>query len=215
MFKVYPVRYNMRPGFFFRYLKKYLYIRHTAVMNIHFISPFSIDKNLGKAYNNTIKNLPITDWVCVMDYDAMLLDPNQVKRMYEYIQAYPDATLFVCYGSRVKDGVPQQYLFGRKEQVATITDHINIARNLLAADNLSGALNVKQVNRSVAGFLMLFSVETWRRFPFDEGRKCLTVDTNFSKRILRAGGKILLMESIYVWHTYRLLEGKQSIKHLL
>jgi len=148
-----------------------------------------------------------------MDYDAMFLIPEQINRMYEYVAAYPGTDLFVCYGGRVKDGVPQQYLFGRKEQVATITEHINIARNLLAADRQQ--LTVKQVNRSVAGFLMLFSVETWRRFPFDETRKCLTVDTNFSKRILRAGGKILLMESIYVWHTYRLLEGKNSIKHLL
>ena len=182
-------------------------------MNIHIISPFAPDKNLARAYNNTIRHLPATDWVCVMDYDAMFLIPEQINRMYEYVAAYPGTDLFVCYGSRVKDGVPQQYLFGRKEQVATITDHINIARNLLAADRQQ--LTVKQVNRSVAGFLMLFSVETWRRFPFDETRKCLTVDTNFSKRILRAGGKILLMESIYVWHTYRLLEGKNSIKHLL
>ena len=182
-------------------------------MNIHIISPFAPDKNLARAYNNTIRHLPATDWVCVMDYDAMLLDPNQVKRMYEYVQAYPDATLFVSYGSRVKDGVPQQYLFGRMEELHSIKEHMNIARNLLAADRQQ--LTVKQVNRSVAGFLMLFSVATWRQFPFDEGRRCLTVDTNFSKRILRAGGKILLMESIYVWHTYRLLEGKKSIKHLL
>lgn len=180
-------------------------------MTIHFIKPFSLDKRLGKAYNDTIKHLPVNDWVCVMDYDAMLLDPGQVKRMYDYIYAYPSTHLFVCYGSRAKDGVPQQYLFGRMEGSTNIQDHINIAKNLLAVQNFP----VKEVIRSVAGFLMLFSVKTWQKFPFDESRKCLTVDTNFSKRILRAGGKILLMESIYIWHTYRLLEGKQSIKHLL
>jgi len=183
-------------------------------MNIHFIKPFSLDKRLGKAYNDTIKHLPATDWVCVMDYDAMLLDPGQVKRMYEYIAAYPDTTLFVCYGSRAKDGVPQQWnkgAFAEKEKVTDFLEH------KLDADIMLHNLGVKAqpVTRSVAGFLMLFSVATWQAFPFDEGRRCLTVDTNFSKRILQAGGKILLMESIYIWHTYRLLEGKKSIKHLL
>lgn len=181
-------------------------------MNIHIISPFSPDKRLGKAYNDTIKHLPVNDWVCVMDYDAMFLLPEQVTRMYEYIEAYPGTTLFVCYGSRVKDGVPQQYAAGRFEDVTDIADHARLASSQL---NIMDGLNVKPVTRSVAGFLMLFSVATWQSFPFDEARRCLTVDTNFSKRILRAGGKILLMESIYIWHTYRLMQGKNYIKHLL
>jgi GT2 family glycosyltransferase len=129
--------------------------------------------------------------------------------MYDYIKAYPDTSLFVCYGSRCKDGLPQSLAIAY-EDLLSIKDHISIAQS-----RINFGITGKSITRSVAGFLMLFSVATWKAFPFDEGRRCLTVDTNFSKRILQAGGKILLMESIYIWHTYRLMEGKKSIKHLL
>lgn len=181
-------------------------------MNIHFLSPFSITKNLAKAYNDSIKHLPAEDWICLMDYDAMLLLPEQVSRMYEYIAAYPDTSLFVCYGSRCKDGLPQQLEKGKYENVTDIAQHTTIAKALLTGINLAAT----PVHRSVAGFLMLFSKATWEKHKFMEGfNKCLRVDTAFSKGILRTGGKILLMESIYIWHSYRLMEGKLSIKHLL
>lgn len=179
-------------------------------MNIHFISPFSRTKDLAKAYNDTIKHLPAEDWICLMDYDAMLLLPEQVNRMYEYIEAYPDTSLFVCYGSRCKDGIPQQLLI--YENDFNVKTHINLAAERLKLHGTAAT----PVQRSVAGFLMLFSKATWERHKFIEGvYKCLRVDTAFSKGILRTGGNILLMESIYVWHSYRLMEGKQSIKHLL
>lgn len=181
-------------------------------MNIHFLKPFSRTKDLAKAYNDTIKHLPAEDWICLMDYDAMLLLPEQVNRMYEYIEAYPDTSLFVCYGSRCKDGLPQQLCNGQMENETSVTFHTGIAKSRLTNNGIVAA----PIHRSVAGFLMLFSKATWEKHKFMEGvNKCLRVDTAFSKGILRTGGKILLMESIYVWHSYRLMEGKQSIKHLL
>lgn len=180
-------------------------------MNIHIISPFSRDKNLGKAYNETIKHLPAEDWICVMDYDAMFLHPEQINRMYQYVEAYHDTSLFVCYGSRCKDGLPQQWKGGLHENDVSISYHSALSSNFL---DLYG-VQAKPVLRSVAGFLMLFSKATWEKFNFVDNGACLRVDTDFSKRILRSGGKILLMESIYIWHTYRLLQGKNYIKHLL
>lgn len=181
-------------------------------MNIHFLAPFSITKNLAKAYNDSIKHLPAEDWICLMDYDAMLLLPEQVSRMYEYIAAYPDTSLFVCYGSRCKDGLPQQFEKGAYEAYTDIKQNIEIAKRIL----IDNYVKATPVQRSVAGFLMLFSKATWEKHKFMEGfNRCLRVDTAFSKGILRTGGKILLMESIYIWHSYRLMEGKLSIKHLL
>lgn len=142
----------------------------------------------------------------------MFLLPEQINRMYEYVAAYPDTSLFVCYGSRCKDGIPQQYHNGVHESDTSIFFHTGLARNFLSLYNVKAT----PVLRSVAGFLMLFSKATWEKHKFIEGvSKCLRVDTAFSKGILRTGGKILLMESIYIWHSYRLMEGKNSIKHLL
>ena len=179
-------------------------------MNIHILSPFSRTKDLAKAYNDSIKHLPAEDWICLMDYDAMFLLPEQINRMYDYVAAYPDTALFVCYGSRCKDGIAQQYKGGTCEN-DSIQDQIQNAKVML-----QHSIMATPVLRSVAGFLMLFSKATWEKHKFIEGvSKCLKVDTAFSKGILRTGGKILLMESIYIWHSYRLMEGKQSIKHLL
>ena len=146
-----------------------------------------------------------------MDYDAMFLLPEQINRMYDYVAAYPDTALFVCYGSRCKDGIAQQWAAGKDENVTNIAYHTEVANTLLIAGTAA-----KPVQRSVAGFLMLFSKATWEKHKFIEGvSKCLKVDTAFSKGILRTGGKILLMESIYILHLYRIMTNKNDIKHLL
>jgi glycosyltransferase involved in cell wall biosynthesis len=178
-------------------------------MNIHIITPFAIDKNLGRAYNNSIRLLPEDDWVCLMDYDAMFLLPEQIKRMYDYITAYPNTTLFVCYGSRVHDLSPQS--FGHiHENNFDFKHHIEIAKKQL----LKG-LVLKQILRPVGGFLMLFPKKTWHKYKFREDAKCLTVDTHFSKSIMLNKDSIYLMESIYIWHSYRIMTGKKDITHLL
>lgn len=176
---------------------------------IHIVSPFSLTKDLGKAYNDAIRVLPENDWVCVMDYDSMFFFHDQIFRMYEYRDKYPDVTLFVCYGSRTHDLSPQR--FGPDHE--NNTDFLHHYR--IAKQQLEKGLNLKPIVRPVGGFLMLFSRKTWQRFKFAEGKMCLGIDTDFSRRIMRHAGKIMLMESIYVWHTYRIENGKKSKEHLL
>ena len=179
-------------------------------MTIHILTPFARDKNLGKAYNDAIVLIPDSDWICLMDYDAMFLMPEQINRMYEYVEKFPNASMFVCYGSRVHDLSPQSFKDKKYESATGIAGHI-----VLAQQQFEKGVVASRVVRPVAGFLMLFSKATWFSFKFIEGIGCLKVDTTFSKQILYSGGQILLMESIYIWHTYRLATHKKDITHLI
>ena len=55
-----------------------------------------MDKKYGTELNWCISLLPDDDWVCVTDWDCMLLSPLQVPKMYEYIAQYPEVDLFLA-----------------------------------------------------------------------------------------------------------------------
>ncbi len=63
--------------------------------------------------------------------------------------------------------------------------------------------------------LMLLSKKAWKENPFTEDLKCLGVDSEISIRLREQGKTILRMDGLYVWHTYRLMNGIRDKQHLL
>ena len=174
---------------------------------IHFIHPFALDKDLGKAYNDAVSLLPKTDHVCLMDYDAMFLHHEQIPRLYEYVKKYPDA-LLTAIPSRAHEDCRQRDDPNTNYTGLNMGTHVTRAELYLS----DSGLFTKQINGVISGFLMLFPVSWDIRFP--EGVGCLGVDNEFSRRVMKAGKKILLMESIYIWHTYRLGKDVKDTTHL-
>lgn len=176
---------------------------------IHIKIPFAEDKNLGRAYNQAFAGLPAEDWVCLIDHDVLFLTPDAINLMHEYTRSYPDTGIFTCYTNRIHPLSKEQLLNGQVSDNTCMDYHMQIAYN-----QKRFGLGVSEIKHIISGFLMLVKVETWQSIKFSEHGKCLGVDNDFSQKILDSGKKIYRMDSIYVWHTYRLKNGITNKEHL-
>jgi GT2 family glycosyltransferase len=184
-------------------------------MNIRYCTPFSIEKNLGKAYNEYVDKLTKyqDDWVFFIDGDCMFLDPFWGKQIHDLVHKYPETGIFTCYTNRVGD--LQQCYEGIRSNNSNILDHYQIAQDL----KQNKYWETKEINRVISGHFFGFSRKTWLDVNgFDEtSDKILRVDNRFSSKILQSGKKILLIEGLYIFHLYRIWSQhpKKDKNHLL
>lgn len=176
-------------------------------MNLTYLTPFRADKNLGKAYNDSMRLIPPGDTAVLMDYDVLMLTPTTPLLIEGYAAAYPNAVL-VCKTNRISV-LSEQLYSGVMNEDSDIRSHIRIA-HMLEKQPMRTTL----INRPISGFLMVVPRHVWERVPFPETGQCLGVDTAWSRSLHSAGVEIRLMETVYVWHTYRLMQGVKSKDHL-
>jgi len=189
-------------------------------MKIWYFTPYALDGNLGKAYNEyceLVKNE--NDWICFIDGDVAFLNSYWGKHFEDLIKKYPNAGIITAYTNRV--GCLEQCLNGMISDESDIKIHKQIAYKCSAEHYLE----VKEINHVISGHIMLFKKKTWidaKGFPETLRDKDLnkysknmaTVDNRFSRRVLNLGKKILLAKGMYVFHYYRLKEGIHSKEHL-
>jgi GT2 family glycosyltransferase len=176
---------------------------------IHVKIPYSEDKNLGKAYNLAFEDVEERDWVCLIDHDVMFLTPDTISMMHEYTRSYPETGIFTCFTNRIHPLSADQLLGGKLSENTDIKYHIQKAE-----EQKRYGVKVTPINHIISGFLMLVSKRTWREIKFPEHGKCLGVDNEFSQQILDARKKIYRMDGVYVWHTYRVMNGIKHKEHL-
>jgi len=177
-------------------------------MPIHFIQPFRQDRNLGFAYNEAMALIPDGDYACIRDIDTLFLTPNTPNLIQKYIDTYPDAVL-TCLANRVSHYSKLQLYQGVVNDNPDIIYHGKIALDLEQQP-----IGVRRITSFISGFLMVVSKKIWRRFPFPETGKCLGVDTDWSKKLIKNGVPIYSMQSVYLWHTYRLFTNVSDKSHL-
>lgn len=184
-------------------------------MNIFYTTPFALDKNLGKAFNDYVRRLTNRpdDWVFFLDGDTQFLDPYWGKHIFDIVCKYPDTGLFTCYTNRV--GNLEQCYNLRCNSDPNLLNHFNLAQEI----KQKYYYDVKEIKRIISGHMMGFSRKTWQEvggFTENAG-EILKVDNRFSKRILQAGKKILLMKGVYIFHFYRMhkVDYRHHKKHLL
>jgi GT2 family glycosyltransferase len=176
-------------------------------MKVHIIKPYSLEKNLGKAYNEAMAMIPEGDWACLMDYDTMFLTPDCGRILSAYVRECPHAGIMTCLTNRI--GNPSQRV-SMLENETSIIEHIKYAE-----DRSSLPVIASIIDEPISGFLMMISKETWNKIKFDESGKCLGVDNDYSRRILEAGMSIIRMDALYVFHIYRMKQGVKNKTHLL
>jgi GT2 family glycosyltransferase len=175
---------------------------------IQIFKPYSIDKKLGKAYNESMSLLPDDGWGCLMDMDAMFLTPDAGHILHEYAKLLPDAGLLTCYTNRIHPKADQQLLHGVSENFS-VDFHQQISYN-----QKRELFKYTELKREVSGFLMLVPKKVWNEIKFDEFQDCLGVDNEFSWALFNRGKKIYRMDGLYVWHSYRIGDITNK-KHLL
>lgn len=180
-----------------------------------FFNPYSFDRKLFKAWDDYMSLVRDPhDWVCMRDGDTMFLLPDWGHKIKHYIDKFPDTGLFTCYASRCH----------YKEQIrqGTETENTDLIYHRDLAESIDKELHgkVKEINRRVAGHMMVIRKSTWNRIRQQVEEDCrlkdiLGVDTKISNAILHRGMKIRLMRGIYLMHYLRLKEGYNSKEHLL
>lgn len=179
-------------------------------MKVWIRTPYSIEKNLGQVYNYEMAMIPEGDAACFIDGDVMFLTPNYGHILYKYANAYPDAVL-TCWTNRI-------HHLANRQRMPDGDDHD--VKSMLRIEQ--GFTDVTEITGSVSGFLMVVPKHIWRRYPFGltnkfnpERPNLLGCDNEWTNRIRANGVKILRMNGLYVWHTYRLLSNGQDKSHLL
>lgn len=178
-------------------------------MRIHFIHPFARDKKYGKELNATFQMIPDEDWVCILDWDCMFLTHDQIRTVYKYVEEYPNTGMFCAYSNRSGSG-GQRYPSVGFSHSDTLLAHHNVAKQLL-----KNPVQVSKLNESISGYLMLVSKRTWNEIKFSDELEVLHVDRDYAARLISSGKQVLLMQNIYVWHSYRLWGNTKDKSHLL
>ncbi len=176
---------------------------------IHFSSPYSQSKDLGKAYNDFMHLLKDEDFACFTDLDTCFLTSDIGTQLQEIIDKHPNAGLFTCLTNRV--GQRAQCYNGVISEDPNILNHRQIALQLQREKRHQ----VKPLHHIISGHLMMVQKSVWKEVGgFPEGEGLLAIDNKFSYRILKARKHILLMEGVYLFHFYRLDTGIHDKSHL-
>lgn len=171
---------------------------------IFYFSPFSTTKEIGNAYNAHCAMVPnAEDWICIMDYDAMILCPETFKVIEAAIARYPDTAIFGALTNRISYG--QQRINEEMDPDPNILNHIRTAKILAKGYADGKCIDAKPA--TIAGFFMLFRKSYWEysRFqPFIQDERGVLFDHNFCLHAKKNGLPIRIILGAYLWHTYRI-----------
>jgi len=182
---------------------------------IYFFTPYSFEKKLFQAYDMYMNLVPDNnDWACFLDGDTMFFENNFGHRIQEYVDKYPDTGIFTSYASR------SSYKFMVRNGTNQESDSIAYHRRRSAEISRMLHGQAKEINEHIAGHLICIKKSIWmlirpQLLKVCDGANLLGVDTQISNQVLGHGLKIRLMKEIYLFHYYRLLEGKTYKQHLI
>jgi hypothetical protein len=175
---------------------------------VHYIQPYSTEKNIGGAINKAIiqLNAPADDWICLLDHDVMWLLPDSKARL-ERILLTTDYDILGPVTNRL--AMPYQLVSGMFD-ITDIKTHIDVAKKLESD-------TVEPYPHILAAFCLCFRVKTWQQLGgFKEND--ITFDLIFCLMAQKSKMKLGLCVGIYLFHTYRMFADenpKYYIKHLL
>lgn len=177
---------------------------------VHIKIPYSQEKNLGKAYNDAMRLALPSQWICLMDYDVMLLTPDAGNILHKYAQIADKQSVLTCYTNRLSPAAKMQLLDGK------VSDDSNIRNHILLAENQKKDLyKLDEIPVDISGFLMMINKELWDEMKFDDDLKCLGVDTDYSIKMRHTKRKIYRMSGLYAFHQYRITKDIKDKTHLL
>ena len=172
------------------------------------VTPFSFEKNLGKAYNEAMNLLPSDDdWAIITDIDILFMDNKAPFHFKKAIELFPETGIFTCPANRTGRG--QQKYKGELSKDANIINHRKIA--IKEAEKF----RVKDITEPIAGYIMAIRKGVWKSVGGFKEAEILGIDLDFSKKVMAAGYTIKLIESVYIFHYYRLLEGGPAYREHL
>jgi hypothetical protein len=176
-------------------------------LRIWYSNPYSVEKNIGKAYNEFCDLVPNEDdWIVMQDGDMMYLRPDFGSVIHDTLQKHGDKyQLFGCLTNRLAST--------HQLHENTFSNDHDIMNHLQIAKQYDGTEVVD--THGIAGLFMCFQKKTWKKVGgFQENTH--TFDSEFSVKVKRKGMKIGIMKGLYVYHQYRPWSNspRTDVKHL-
>lgn len=158
-----------------------------------------------------MERLADNEAACFIDGDVLFTVPDFGKILHDYANQNPDAVL-TCYTNRI-----HELAKGQLHPTCRSTD---MAECVKFALSIKEDRTVSEITGPVSGFLMVIPKKVWKEHKFTEVNtynpgqpNLLGCDNHFTNGIRRQGVKILRMNGLFVFHSYRILDGKKD--HLL
>jgi hypothetical protein len=173
-------------------------MKETAM--IYYFAPFDSEKNIGRSHNQHCEIVPNSEnWICITDSDVLFLLPDTKKQIEDVIRKHgKDYQVFGCLTNRIAAEHQRCIEIRGNFHETNIMIHKHIASKLqeIRYDE------VQETNINVAGFLMIFQKKTWERHRFSDSS--IRFDSEFTDKVKADGGKLAIMQGVYVFHDYRL-----------
>lgn len=158
--------------------------------------PFDLEANLGRAYNRAMELLPENAWAVLLDHDAMPTTRQWYRQLAEVIEHRPDVGLVTATTNRIAS--PWQRAAEADRDNHDMAYHRKIGAARLERRTL---LDIT-VTKGLGGVLMMLSRRSWERAGgFVDGMLCVDHMMHFA--IARAGLRVYMLESLYVYHWRR------------
>ena len=126
-------------------------------MKLHMVTPWSDDKDLGKAYNEVMQSVGGDDWVCFTDMDAMHTTYFAPLHMKRIIQQHKGYGLFTAVTNRVfnREQIPYPEYWAQND----MDFHRAIGEALLQKHGT----DVIEAKQAISGVVILTSKDAWLR----------------------------------------------------
>lgn len=165
------------------------------------MTPFALDRNLGRAYNEAMALLPSTGWAVFIDHDAIVgLTREWFRLIAEAITFKPDAGAFVAVTNRIDASWQRAEEADRDNH--DIGYHTRLALQRLKRRTLLDITHTK----GFGGVCFALSKPAWAAAGgFADGLLCVDHSIHFG--LQRAGRRVWLLENLYVYHRRRAFIG--------
>ena len=187
---------------------------------IYYFAPFDSEKNIGRSHNKHCEIVPNSeDWICITDSDLLFLMSDTKKQIEDVLRKHGnDYQVFGCLTNRIAslhqrfNGEPSianevDWDADTEFHCADIIRHKDIANHC----RIEHYDEVKETTINVAGFLMIFQKKTWEKYRFSDNS--IRFDSEFTDKVKADGGKLGIMQGVYVFHDYR-LEHKNPLYYI-
>lgn len=181
---------------------------------IHYLIPYSTDKNIGKACNDAIEQLSAgdDDWIVLRDGDTLFPTPEWGKQIEEALSRHGSKFQLI--------GAVTNRIGATHQRVEGMFDNWDILDHVRKAFEIQSARfgEIEETNYGVAGFFMAFQVKTWKQIRFTEDiNKARLFDTVFYKEVRAKKMRVGIMPGLYVLHLYRPLSSdpRTDVTHLI
>jgi len=183
---------------------------------IYTFIPYSIEKNLGKAYNQCLDLLPNdNDFAVLLDHDACFTTYNWYKQLNGITNKYTECGCFVSMTNRI--GCEWQRLYTPDSENWNNNDIYThrIAGAELYANYYDDIKDVSKVDRGkvLGGVMILIKKSIWKKVGGFKEKGILGIDNQLHWDLMDIDEKVYLMKGVYLYHFYR---GETNDKsHLL